>query len=214
MGNQAIKSVSMGMAFMASVWATGAPVYDFAAGFNGTLTPDVQPAGSAAPVATGTGAAVSNSIYKYGTGSLQVMSDATGAIKYDWSKVPVTGAGTVGFWYNPSYTPSAASGGNTLFQAVAPASSGGWVSGVKLSRMDTTLTLALNWDNDWSYDSVNTSISGLAAGDWHYISCQWARGGAYVPFHLRGWHADGVLRARLSSRSDQDDGFHVRRRQQ
>ncbi|MFA5204048.1 MAG: hypothetical protein WC708_06540 [Lentisphaeria bacterium] len=187
------------LAVMTPVLATGATVYKFAAGFNGTLKPDVQPAGSVAPVATGTGAAVNSSTYKYGTGSLQVQSDATGAIRYDWSAVPVTGWGTVGLWYNPSYTPSAATGSNTLFQAVAATSGDGWTSGVSLFRSNSTLTLALNWDYDWSFDSVTADISGWTADSWHYIECQWALKGStelaiYIDgvrtgFYTVGWAA-------------------------
>jgi len=199
------------VAGLAGSVAQAAP--NFAVDFNGTLDATITAAGSSATPSAGSGALSGD--------QLLMPASTSAAVHYDWSTVPVTTAGTVELWYNPSFTPSAGSGSHTIFTVLKNAANDhpdwGWHPSISLVLNGTSLEVDVGYDNAYSYNStIPVSVAGWVAGQGHDIAVVWESQFSGNNFNF-GLYVDGQRVAQfntgyyatLGANTGFDGGFYV-----
>jgi hypothetical protein len=114
---------------------------------------------------------VYNNIYKLGGGSL-VAKGSSGALEYAAENFPMTGAGTIEFWFRPTWSGST-TGQEVLFHAHG--SETYFASeDIKIYRKDQQLIFNIFFDTPYHYKTCTADISSWIANRWHHVAAVWS----------------------------------------
>lgn len=160
----------------ATAWAdTVQPT--FIANYNDSLDADYAGPGVTA-IEKNVNASVSNSTYKFGSGSLSAIStspDQPVLVTYDASNLPMTGEGTIEMWVRPTWNGDETTDTHFFFHAMRDGQFYRSNISLRIQEHDGVNKLVGRiWtDDNYTGRYVRSDISDWNAGDWHHIAMVW-----------------------------------------